>query len=160
VFDHLLLATDLSETSERATELAADLARAVRARVTVLHVFETSEAAAPAMALAAELTWPGAIAARAEIDRTVRRLRAQGVTAEGVLRFGLLPERIIETARDIEADLIVAGTHARKGLARLWHRSLAEHLLRHGPIPILAAGPRDADEVSSVPENVVQLRRR
>jgi nucleotide-binding universal stress UspA family protein len=168
VFDHILLATDFSDTSDRAMELAAGLARPLRARVTVVHVYETSEAASPATAAAAERTWPRAIRARAEIDRNVDRLRARGVKAEGALRFGLLPERIVEVAREIGADLIVTGTHARKGVARFWYRSVAEQFLRHSPIPVLAAVPRDPDEVSSEPENevssepenVVQLLRR
>jgi nucleotide-binding universal stress UspA family protein len=160
VFDHILLATDFSETSERAIELATGLARALGARVTVVHVFETSEAASPELALAAERTWPRAVDARAEIDRSVARLRARGVAAEGALRFGLLPDRLLETAREIGADLIVAGTHRRKGVARFWYRSVAEQVLRHSPIPILAAAPRDPDEVSSELANVVHLRRR
>jgi nucleotide-binding universal stress UspA family protein len=160
VFDHILLATDFSDTSERAIELAAGLARALRARVTVVHVVEMSEAASPATALATERTWPRATRARAEIDRTVDRLRARGVKTEGLLRFGLLPERIFEVGREIGADLIVTGTRPRKGFARLWYRSIAEELLRDSPIPVLAAAARAREETSSEPENVVQLRRR
>jgi len=161
VFHHILLATDFSDASEAALELAAGLARAVGARVTVLHVCETSEARSPATARVAERTWPRAIRARTEIERAVDRLRARGVSAEGALRFGLLPERIVEIAREIGADLVVTGTHARKGLERFWYRSVAEEFLRHSPIPILAAVPRERDdELPCEPANVVQLRRR
>jgi nucleotide-binding universal stress UspA family protein len=157
VIDHILLATDFSDMSDRAMELAAGLARALRARVTVVHVYETAEAASPATAVAAVRTWPRAIRARAEIDRIVDWFRARGVKAEGALRFGLLPERILEVVREIGADLIVTGTHARKGVARFWYGSVAEQILRQSPIPVLAAVPRDCDELSCEPENVVQL---
>jgi nucleotide-binding universal stress UspA family protein len=160
VFDHILLATDFSQASERAIDVASGLARALRARVTVVHVYEYSEAASPATAIAAQRTWPRVVRARAEIDRTVNRLRADGVNAEGALRFGLLPDPIVEIASEIGADLIVTGTNARKGVARLWHGSIAEQVLRHSPIPVLAAVPRDGDEDSCDLANVVQLRRR
>jgi nucleotide-binding universal stress UspA family protein len=166
VFQHILLTTDFSETSERAIEVAAGVARALRSRVTVVHVIETSGAASPASALAAERTWPRALRARAEVDRTVDRLRARGVQADGVLRFGLLPEPVVEVARELGADLVVAGTHARKGAARLWHGSVAEELQRHSPVPFLAVVPRaaagraDGEGEARVPANVVELRRR
>jgi nucleotide-binding universal stress UspA family protein len=44
VFDHILLATDLSRASDRAAEVAAGLAREHGARLTVLHVYEVSSA--------------------------------------------------------------------------------------------------------------------
>jgi nucleotide-binding universal stress UspA family protein len=157
VFHHILLATDFSGASERAHELAASLGRALRARLTVLHVYESADATSPAMAVARERSWPGAIRARAEIDRTVDRLRAGGLKVDGALRFGILPERIVEAALEIGADLIVTGTRGRKGLARVWYGSVAEAVLRHSPIPVLAAVPRERDDVSCEHENVVQL---
>jgi nucleotide-binding universal stress UspA family protein len=160
VFQHILLATDFSEASERAVELAAGLGRALRARVTVLHVYPSASATPPQLAAAAR-AWPGAIRAQARIDRTVDRVRARGVEADGMLRFGLLPERIVEVALELAADLIVVGTHGRKGLARMWYGSFAEEVLRESHIPVLAAVPHDrADDVPYARDNVIELRRR
>jgi hypothetical protein len=39
----------------------------------------------------------------------------------------------------------------------LWSRSVAEQILRRSPIPVLTAVPRDCDEISCEPENVIQL---
>ena len=169
MFRHVLLATDFSEASDRALDVAMGLARAVRARVTVLHVYETGDVTSPGGAAAAERTWPGAIRARAGVERAVGRLGARGVSAHGILRFGLLPDAIVEVAHEVGADLIVTGTRARKGLARAWHGSVAEGVVRHSPIPVLTAAPvptgvpRDGGAVSreaEMPDNVIRLRRR
>ena len=160
MFQHILLATDFSDASERAAELAAGLGRTLRARVTVLHVYDCASATSPALTAAAR-AWPGAIRAQAQIDRTVDRLRARGVQAHGMLRFGLLPERIVEVALKLGADVIVVGTHGRKGLARFWYGSFAEEVLRESHIPVLAAVPLDrGDDVSYARDNVIELRRR
>jgi nucleotide-binding universal stress UspA family protein len=144
-FDHVLLATDFSDVSERALEPAAVLTRALGARLTVLHVYAASPSTVAATAPAvAERTWPGAIRARACLDRTVMRLRARGLQVEGVLRLGLPPEQIVAGAVERGADLIVIGTRGRKGLARIWYCSVAEQVVRRSPVPVLAMpGGRD-----------------
>ena len=44
---------------------------------------------------------------------------------------------IIRYARDAETDLIVMGTHGRTGFGRLLIGSVAEHVVRHAPCPVL-----------------------
>ena len=46
-------------------------------------------------------------------------------------------ERVLETARGLAADLIVMGTHGRKGLSRLVLGSVAERVVRESPVPVL-----------------------
>jgi nucleotide-binding universal stress UspA family protein len=63
----------------------------------------------------------------------------------GVVRYDTLvvsgdpAEQILDTARSIEADLIVMGTHGRRGLGRLVLGSVAERVVRESPIPVLTA---------------------
>jgi nucleotide-binding universal stress UspA family protein len=134
VFDHVLLATDFSSASERALEAAAVLARDLRARLTVLHVYPVFSTS-PEIA---ERTWPGGIRSRARLDRVVDDLRGRGLHVEGALRFGHPPGEIVEVAIERGADLIVTGTHGRTGLARIWYGSVAEQVARRSPIPVLA----------------------
>jgi nucleotide-binding universal stress UspA family protein len=153
VFRHVLIATDLSEPSERAVDVAAALSRALGARLTVLHVYEVSSTTmAGADAAMAERTWPGAIRARARLDREVDRLRASGLEVEGALRLGLPPEEIVQGALEHDADLIVTGTRGRRGLARLWYGSVAAQVLRSSPISVLTLRGDRRD-------NVIPLRR-
>ncbi len=153
MFRHVLIATDLSDVSERALDVAAGLSRALRARLTVLHVYEASlSMVAGADAAVAERTWPGAIRARARLDRAVDPLRASGLDVEGALRLGFPPEQIVEGALEREVDLIVMGTRGRKGLARLWYPSVAAQVVRSSPIPVLMLRGDGRD-------NVIPLRR-
>jgi nucleotide-binding universal stress UspA family protein len=153
VFRHVLIATDLSVASEPALAAAAVLAGGLRARLTVLHVYEVSASRVNGIAPAvAERTWPGGIRARGRLDRVVHGLRARGLDVQGALRFGFPADEIVEGALERGADLIVTGTHGRKGLARIWYGSVAEQVVRRSPIPVLAFR-RGRD-------NVIQLRRR
>jgi nucleotide-binding universal stress UspA family protein len=45
---------------------------------------------------------------------------------------------IVQAARDAHCDVIVMGTHGRKGLARLFHASVADHVTRDAPCPVMA----------------------
>jgi nucleotide-binding universal stress UspA family protein len=139
VFSHVLLATDLSEASDRAHEAAATLAKTFGARLTVVHVCE-----APAFALAAttesgvDLVSPCTDAPRAELGRLLWRLRKRSIHADGVLRVGVPWEQIVAVALDVHADVIVTGTHGRHGIAHAFHGSVAEKVVQEAPIPVLA----------------------
>jgi nucleotide-binding universal stress UspA family protein len=153
MFQHILLATDLTGSSEGAIGVAAALGRAHGGRLTVLHVYEaTASALADTTPAVAERTWPGGIRARRALDVVVDRLRAHGLLVEGFLRFGVVADQIFEAADGRGADLIVMGTGRRRGLARVWYGSVAERVVRGARVPVLAVPG------SSARDNVVQLR--
>lgn len=167
MFDHVLLATDFSSASERAVEAAAALARDLRARLTVLHVYPVFS---PTPEIA-ERTWPGGVRSRARLDGLVDELRGRGLRVEGALRFGHPPGQIVEVALDRGVDLIVTGTRGRRGFARIWYGSVAEQVARRSPIPVLAlpastvtsgGGRRrdGSDGPEAIAGNVIPLRRR
>ncbi len=69
---------------------------------------------------------------RPELQRRVDRVNLGGtVRTNMVLTFGSTSQRIADVAEDENTDLIIAGTHQRKGLDRLWHESVAHGVL-HG----------------------------
>lgn len=139
MFQHILLATDFSETSEGAFGIATALARAHAARLTVLYVYEVSaQTLAGTPDAEAERTWPGPIRVREQLDCLVTGLRATGLRTEGLIRLGVASRRIAEVARTERVDLVVTGTHGRSGLARLWYGSVAEQVLRRSGAPVLA----------------------
>jgi len=61
----------------------------------------------------------------------------EGVDIEVKLVAGDAPDRIAKEAKDYDADLIVMGTHGRKGMAHLIMGSVAERTLRIAPCPVL-----------------------
>jgi nucleotide-binding universal stress UspA family protein len=132
----ILHPTDFSEHSRYAFQTACVLARECHARLIVLHVVEPpvtivgGTAAAPL--LANELPLPGA-------ERHLHRVRPSDpdLDVEHQLEVGYPAETILRVARELPADLIVMGTHGRRGLSRLLMGSVAERVLREAGCPIL-----------------------
>lgn len=52
-----------------------------------------------------------------------------------------VPETIIQQPEAVQADCIAMATHGRSGLARVIMGSVAEHVVRHAPLPVLLVGP-------------------
>jgi nucleotide-binding universal stress UspA family protein len=65
------------------------------------------------------------------------------VTTE--VRSGRAPREIVAVAHSRGTDLIVMGTHGRTGLYQVVHGSVAHHVVRHAPCPVLAVRERGMD---------------
>jgi nucleotide-binding universal stress UspA family protein len=61
------------------------------------------------------------------------------VRYETLVTRGDPAEQVLNAARSLEADLIVMGTHGRKGLSHLVLGSVAERVVRESPVPVLTA---------------------
>jgi nucleotide-binding universal stress UspA family protein len=137
-FKHVLVATDFHESSKDAVDLAAKMTLAADGSLTVEHTFEVPSYAYLGVEYStADILSPLEDAAQKSLDGVVRTLRAQGVNAHGVLRKGVAWERILEEAKTSRADVIVMGTHGRKGVARALLGSVAEKVVRLAPVPVL-----------------------
>ncbi|MDR7554588.1 MAG: universal stress protein [Armatimonadota bacterium] len=143
----ILAATDFSPGAEPALRWAMGLAARFDARVTLLHVLDLSLGALaglpPEMA-AMPATIELAERVRAEAEEQMRRLAARFPDAVPLLREGTPRAAILEVAKEIGADLIVMGTHGRTGLAKVLFGSVAEHVVRHSPVPVLTVRQPDA----------------
>jgi nucleotide-binding universal stress UspA family protein len=130
----ILYPTDFSECSEYAFPLACALARDYNARLVVLHVMQLP----PAIPSEA-----GLIVAEADEysdyakDQLLRYQPMGHVRLEHWLETGEPEAETLRLARKLNADLIVMGTHGRTGLGRLLLGSVAEHVLRKAPCPVL-----------------------
>lgn len=67
------------------------------------------------------------------------------------LRVEFPAEQIAQLAADLEADLIVVGTHGRRGLRRLLLGSVAEGVVRHAPCPVFVVRPKGVPDEVPVP---------
>lgn len=146
--------TDFSEPARSALLLAADLARACDARLVVLHASEMP----PGIDGNTFITPAGSVVAVPAMEhvratgasllaREVEPLRAEGLRVETELVIGSASNAILETAKRLGADLLVVGTHGRKGLSRLLLGSVAERLVRSATIPVLTVRHPGDDEV-------------
>lgn len=83
-------------------------------------------------------------ASRKALESVVSKHQASGVPVTGVLREGVAWEEINHVADEINADIIVIGTHGRRGLARALLGSVAENVVRTSQHPVLTIhGPRN-----------------
>lgn len=131
---HLLVATDFGEPAQRARSLACALARRFDARVTILHVVPwLSASLARTLPAEAEVVAKAKLALKAELE--LAKQEATGV--DSLLVEGDPRERILSAAREVNADLVAMGTHARHGLSRVFLGSVAEAVVRASEIPVL-----------------------
>lgn len=79
----------------------------------------------------------------AEILQQLQTIKptVRGVKAQYEVEFGNVAERIVDFASANEVDMIVIGTHGRKGLGRMIMGSVAENVIRNSDCPVVAIKP-------------------
>jgi nucleotide-binding universal stress UspA family protein len=145
-FQRILVPTDFTDTSERAIDWAFSLAARLGSSITIMHAYEIPIVGLPDGAFAAtvELATHIGDASRAGLDRVLAPRKGGKIAVDGVLREGVAWEEINKLADELDIDLIVIGTHGRKGLARALLGSVAENVVRTATRPVLTIhGPRD-----------------
>lgn len=147
LYRRILVPVDGSATSTRGLREALRIAKAEHARVWLLHVLDEffalsdPESARYSDLLIASLKRGGErILARAESFARARGIRAKTLMPEIV--GGPAAGEIIRQAKKVHADLIVIGTHGRRGLRRLALGSDAEQVVRSSPVPVLLVRAR------------------
>lgn len=130
----ILHPTDFSYRSWNALQMACALARDYSARLVVLHVSAT-----PTIAYGEGVIPPNPDEvlrlAQEQLDRL--ELPKTDIRAERRLELGDPVGGILRVAQEINADLIVMGTHGRTGLHRLLMGSVAEGIMRKSTCPVL-----------------------
>jgi len=142
MYQRILVPVDGSPPSNRGLGEAIELARNQGAELLLLHVVADWKVAAGNVAA---VNLPDGMerlreASRAIVDEAEKRAQQAGVPAKPELfeEFGLpVGACIVRRAREWPADLIVCGTHGRRGVRRLLMGSDAEYILRHTPVPVL-----------------------
>lgn len=137
-FQQILVATDFGEPSSSALEKAMDLTQAFGATLTLVHVYEIPSFAYTGMPYTAvDLLTPIAQAAQAQLDKQLARVQSRVPSARSVLRRGTPWREILATIEETHADLVVIGTHGRRGVERALLGSVAEKIVRVSPVPVL-----------------------
>jgi nucleotide-binding universal stress UspA family protein len=136
--DQILVAIDFAEPSEHALDVAIDLAKQFGAALSVVHVVEVPSYVYTETTYATtELIGSVEQAARLRFDALIERAQERMPGAQALLRRGTPWEEIIGAARDKGAELIVIGTHGRRGISHLLIGSVAEKVIRASPVPVL-----------------------
>ena len=139
-FKHIAVATDFSECSQHALDLALEIAGKFESRLTLVHCWEPpGYSYGGVLYIAADLVTPIEQAATAELERATAQLVLRMPGATSMLRSGLAWEEVLAAATAVQADLLVLGTHGRRGLSRALLGSVAEKVVRMATIPVLTA---------------------
>jgi len=142
MYQRILVPVDGSATASRGLAEAIALAKTLKAGIRLIHIVIGVPTLYPPLSAPAVQTLLDLLRSSGEsiLHEATRTVRAAGVTVDSrmVEAFGAeAGERIIEQASAWPADLIVCGTHGRRGVRRILMGSDAEYILRHSSVPVL-----------------------
>jgi len=144
-FDRIVVATDFSDSSREALELALPFAEKCGSELTLVHCWEApSYSYAAGLYLPLDVIAPIERAAVARLEEATARLKERYPAAKSLLRAGVPWEEVIGAASQVKADLIIMGTHGRRGLDRALLGSVAEKVVRMSTIPVLTVHAKSA----------------
>lgn len=139
-FEHILVPTDFSDVSRRALEYAKTLAKPGNSELLLAHVSPGAN-----LITSPEAAWIDAAEIEGmeeqELEQRGATLRSEGYRARTISLMGPLCDQLLSAIKEYQVDLIVLGTHGRKGVERLLLGSDAEAVLRHAPCPVICIGP-------------------
>ena len=137
-FERVLVALDDSEPSDAAAQLALELPPEDRRSLVFVSVADIDSVIGPrGYYHAASIREILRERAEAVVDRALESAAAKGVEARGRVVEGTTWEAILALAGEEQADLIVVGSHGRRGLQRFFLGSVAEHVVRTAAVPVL-----------------------
>jgi nucleotide-binding universal stress UspA family protein len=145
VHERILVAIDGSHTSTRALREALRLAESPATRLRLVHVVDSPYTYPEVLygevrADVERLRQSWRQAGQTVLDRAADTARQAGAKVETALLDGegrRVPSVIVEEAGRWAAELLVVGTHGRRGLEHMLLGSVAEGVTRHATVPIL-----------------------
>ncbi|WP_380678443.1 universal stress protein [Salinigranum sp. GCM10025319] len=144
MYDAILVPTDGSPAAERAIDHAIEFATTFDATVHALYVVDVAlysslEAGVDAVIDALEREGEEAVA---EIET---RCAEAGVDSESAVLVGTVHRAIQDYVDEHDIDLVVMGTHGRRGVERFLLGSVTERTVRSSSVPVLTVSGRDAE---------------
>ncbi len=137
-FHHILAPVDFESSSREALGVAIDLALAFDAQLTIVHAWEMPSYAYSGLGLLPLDLWvPVEKAGMKQLETTLAAVRKRIPRAESLFAKGRPQVEVLEAIALSKADLVVMGTHGRRGLSRALLGSVAETMLRSSPVPVL-----------------------
>lgn len=146
--ERILVATDFSESAEKAVEAATELARKFEAELVLLHAYKidiplASPMTAGGYALPADFFERLGTEARQRVEAAAQEITSKGVSTTGIAVEESAAAAIVETAESRDVDLIVMGTRGLTGLKHVALGSVADRVVRLAPCPVLTVGLPD-----------------
>lgn len=141
-YQHILVPVDGSETSLVAVKQAAEIAKAFNSKVTAVCVLAIDPFVAVEFVNTDQFINDYVVKAKEEIQSILEQAKAlftqEGVNAETQILEGQTVHKVIvEATAELAADLIVIGSHGRKGIKKLLLGSVTQAILEEGTVPVL-----------------------
>jgi len=143
MYERILVPVDGSPTSNQGLDEAIQLAKLTGARLRLVHAVDELSFAMQADAMgsyAGELIDVVRQAGEATLQQAKARVEAAGIAVDSVMRDsfgGRVYELVVDEAAQWPADLIVLGSHGRRGIGRALMGSDAEQIARLSTVPVL-----------------------
>ena len=134
----ILVATDFSPGADEALSYAVELGAKLGAKLHLVNAIAVPALGVPEVGLAVASTLMESMVQTNQTELDKRAARHPSAHIATLLRTGDARDVILDVAREISADLIVVGTHGRRGFRRALIGSIAESVLRTARCPILA----------------------
>ena len=144
----LMVAVDLSDSTQIVIKKATEIAKALSAKVWILH---NAEPAPDVLEFkvnpkkARECLAKKFHQEHRQIQKIAKRLRKEGLTTTALLVHGPTVATILEEAKKLGVDMIVVGSHGRSAMYKLIVGSVSEGILRKSRLPILVVPTRGRD---------------
>lgn len=135
-FRKILVPIDFGEPSMHALETAIDLAKQYRSCLILFHTWEIPSYGYGAALPAGVLTQLEGDA-RAELDTVLANVAKQVPDTKAVLACGIPWRELLKAIEQMDPDLVVMGTHGRRGLGRALLGSVTEKIVRMSSAPVL-----------------------
>ncbi len=152
----ILIALDYNPSAQKVAETGHRLAKSMNAKVVLLHVvsdftYYSSLNYSPIMGFdsfsnAVETEGGGELkrVALNYLERSKEHLNDE--TIQTTVRSGVFAKTILDTAKELKVDIIVMGTHSRRGLEKILLGSVAEQVLHSSVIPLFIIPTRTIEE--------------
>ncbi len=138
----VLCPVDFSDASRHALDHAVMIAGWFRSHLTIMHVRHPAFVAEPPILFAESADADTLDDVATRLETWLGPVRAAGITCDVLAVDGNNPAaRIVEAVAHVGADLVVMGTHGRRGFERLLLGSVAERVVRTAPCPVVTVPP-------------------
>jgi len=152
----ILCPVDFSEFSVRAYRHALSLAEHYRAKLVALHVAEIWRYPSVGFVASAQLYEEFCQAVREsgteQLQQFVKNHTHDEIHPELMVHLGIAPDSILSLAEARKTDVIVMGTHGRRGYDRLMLGSVTDRVMRRAPCPVLAVCKPTHDSMAAAEE--------
>jgi nucleotide-binding universal stress UspA family protein len=150
-FHRILAAVDFGAASQEALEVAIEFAVTNDATLTLVHTWEIPTYAYAGMAYLPTDVWSAIEqAAKGQLETTLALVQKRVPNAVSVFAGGEASHEILDAAERTRADLVVMGTHGRRGMSRVLLGSVAEKVVRLSPVPVLTVRGKAGGAVGPV----------